>query len=179
MDYDALIEMISDYYERTRNRELRGYNLIIKAHKDEIIEGSKTVNKLQVKSWVEGRTESFDNSSFEVLLTNGHSPGSVTLYTNDTIEFEEKDYQKVAFVGDLAQRGQIGKTFVAEDKMMQWDAINSKILSKEYIDEEYLIFPGHGNLITFFDIALGLTNSTISVLLKADPHALEEARQIQ
>ena len=74
----------------------------------------------------------FGNHQFEIILTPGHSRGSVTFYCAE---------EKVAFTGDTLFHGSIGRTDFKGGSMFQ--IINSlRFLAQ--LPDEVRILPGHG-----------------------------------
>ena len=74
----------------------------------------------------------FGNHQFEIILTPGHSRGSVTFYCAD---------EKVAFTGDTLFRGSIGRTDFKGGSMFQ--IINSlRFLAQ--LPDDVKVLPGHG-----------------------------------
>lgn len=74
----------------------------------------------------------FGNHQFEIILTPGHSRGSVTFYCVD---------EKVAFTGDTLFRGSIGRTDFKGGSMFQ--IINSlRFLAQ--LPDDVKVLPGHG-----------------------------------
>lgn len=71
---------------------------------------------------------------FEVVLTPGHTPGSITLF-----------YEDYAFVGDCLFKGSIGRTDLkgGSNKAMKQSLDYFKKLEKDY-----QILPGHGDRTT-------------------------------
>jgi glyoxylase-like metal-dependent hydrolase (beta-lactamase superfamily II) len=81
--------------------------------------------------FVEGESVEFDDLRFDVLLTPGHSPGSVTLVGGPG-----------AFVGDVVFAGSIGRTDLpGGDHETLLDAIVTKILT---LPQGTILIPGHG-----------------------------------
>ncbi len=79
----------------------------------------------------EGDTVQFGNIKFNILETPGHSPGSVTFYTNDC-----------AFVGDVLFAGSIGRTDLPGGNYdILIDSIKHKLVP---LGDNLQIFPGHG-----------------------------------
>lgn len=78
----------------------------------------------------------FGNHQFEIILTPGHSRGSVTFYCKE---------EKVAFTGDTLFQGSIGRTDFQGGSMFQ--IINSlRFLAQ--LPDEVKVLPGHGNFTT-------------------------------
>ena len=76
----------------------------------------------------------FGNHEFEIILTPGHSRGSVTFYCKE---------EKVAFTGDTLFQGSIGRTDFQGGSMFQ--IINSlRFLAQ--LPDETKVLPGHGQL---------------------------------
>lgn len=81
----------------------------------------------------EGDTVEFAGVELHVLLTPGHSPGSVSLW----IPSESK-----LIAGDTLFQGSIGRTDLPGGNHQQLlDSIRDKILT---LDDEVEVFPGHG-----------------------------------
>ena len=78
----------------------------------------------------------FGSHQFEIILTPGHSRGSVTFYCKE---------EKVAFTGDTLFQGSIGRTDFQGGSMFQ--IINSlRFLAQ--LPDEVKVLPGHGNYTT-------------------------------
>lgn len=78
----------------------------------------------------------FGNHQLEIILTPGHSRGSVTFYCKE---------EKVAFTGDTLFQGSIGRTDFQGGSMFQ--IINSlRFLAQ--LPDEVKVLPGHGNFTT-------------------------------
>jgi len=73
------------------------------------------------------------NKFFKVLHTPGHSPGGISLVTEDG---------KACFVGDTLFAGSIGRTdFPGGDYNTLIDSIKSKLIP---LGDDVKVFPGHG-----------------------------------
>lgn len=85
----------------------------------------------------EGETLTLGKTSWAVLHTPGHSPGSLTFRCNEV---------PVAFVGDALFAGSIGRTdFPGCDHQALIEAIRTKLY---VLDEEMKVLPGHGPATT-------------------------------
>lgn len=79
----------------------------------------------------EGDRVEFGRIRFEILHTPGHSPGSVTFFTDE-----------VAFVGDVLFRGSIGRTDLPGG---DYDILMNSIRTKLFpLGDKAQVFPGHG-----------------------------------
>jgi len=79
----------------------------------------------------EGDEVTFGNVTLKVLETPGHSPGSITLYTDN-----------VAFVGDTLFAGSIGRTDLPGGSYRTLiESINNKILP---LGDDIIVYSGHG-----------------------------------
>ena len=77
------------------------------------------------------------NLNFKILLTNGHSPGNITLYIQD-----EKANKYYAFVGDSLFAGSIGRTDLpGGDLSTLLDSIRSQLFT---LPPNTIVYPGHG-----------------------------------
>lgn len=73
----------------------------------------------------------FGNQKFKILVTPGHSPGSVTFVTDG-----------VAFVGDVLFAGSIGRTDLPGGNFeILIDSIRKKLFP---LNDETIVYPGHG-----------------------------------
>jgi len=81
----------------------------------------------------EGDTISFGESKWGVLLTPGHSPGSICF-------FDEKN--GFVIVGDVLFQGSIGRTDLWKGSMQQlMDSIFNKVIP---LGDHIKVYPGHG-----------------------------------
>ncbi|MCH7535271.1 MAG: MBL fold metallo-hydrolase [Bacteroidetes bacterium] len=81
----------------------------------------------------EGDVIRFGNSSLNVLLTPGHSPGSLTFYNGK---------EKIAIVGDVLFQSSIGRTDLPGgnyETLIQ--SIREKLMP---LNDDVLVYPGHG-----------------------------------
>ncbi len=96
-------------------------NYIVQAPKEEHI-----IRKEQIME--------ISNFTFEAVFTPGHSPGSISYV------FKEDGF---AIVGDTLFEGSVGRTDLIGGSMpVLIKSIHDKLLS---LDEETIIYPGHGN----------------------------------
>jgi glyoxylase-like metal-dependent hydrolase (beta-lactamase superfamily II) len=106
-------------------------------------------------AFVEGESVTFDDLTFDVRLTPGHSPGSVTLVGGPG-----------AFVGDAVFAGSIGRTDLpGGDTETLLDAIVRKILT---LPPETILLSGHGPETTV--AAESATNPFLASLLEPCLH---------
>ena len=79
----------------------------------------------------EGDTVSFGNITFQIFDTPGHTPGGISLYTDEHV-----------FVGDALFAGSIGRTdFPGGD----YDTLIASIRERLYIlPDEVVVYTGHG-----------------------------------
>ena len=76
------------------------------------------------------------NFDLEILLTNGHSPGNITLYTSD-----KETKKNHAFVGDSLFAGSIGRTDLpGGDLPTLLDTIRSQLFT---LPPDTIVYPGH------------------------------------
>lgn len=81
----------------------------------------------------DGDTVSFGNSKLEVLFTPGHSPGSVSFYSEE---------QKFVISGDVLFQGSIGRTDLPGG---DFDTLEKSIRTKLYtLPDDVTVFSGHG-----------------------------------
>ena len=71
-------------------------------------------------------------SSFEVLSTPGHTPGSICLLNRE---------EKILFSGDTLFKASIGRTDLQNGNFTQ---IISSLQKLKKLDEDILVLPGHG-----------------------------------
>lgn len=74
------------------------------------------------------------NFEFDVMLTPGHTPGSITLF-----------YENLAFTGDALFKGTIGRTDLRGSSQREMDKTLEKFKA---IEKDYIILPGHGQTTT-------------------------------
>lgn len=85
----------------------------------------------------EGESFEFAGRRFEVRLTPGHSPGSISLYIPDEAKL---------IAGDTLFRDSVGRTDLpGGDANTLLEAIRTKILD---LDDDTEVFPGHGPTTT-------------------------------
>lgn len=90
-----------------------------------IKEGYKLLN--------ENDTVTFGRTSLKVLLTPGHSPGSISLYC---------EQEAALFSGDVVFRNRVGKVDLpGADYKVLVKSIQEKVFT---LPDETLIYPGHG-----------------------------------
>lgn len=81
----------------------------------------------------EGDTLEFGNTKFDIYFTPGHSPGSISFYS-------EKDAYVIA--GDVLFQGSIGRTDLPGGN---FDTLEDSIQQKLYkLPEETVVYSGHG-----------------------------------
>lgn len=127
------------------NRIIKKYNVPFYAHESEqiLIENAKSFAEFfgmsidqppsPDKFIVEKDKVIIGNSSLEIFLIPGHSPGSLVFYSKE---------DKFAITGDVLFRGSIGRTDLpGGDYTMLIDGIKSKLLS---LPRDTTIYPGHG-----------------------------------
>jgi glyoxylase-like metal-dependent hydrolase (beta-lactamase superfamily II) len=85
----------------------------------------------------EGDIIEFGNSRFEILFLPGHSPGSIAFYN---------DEQKIIIAGDVLFYLSIGRTDLPSGNHEQLITSIKKNLFR--LDDEYLVYPGHGQTTT-------------------------------
>ncbi len=85
----------------------------------------------------EGDTITFGNSSLEILLTPGHSPGSITFYNTE---------QKFMIAGDVLFYGSIGRSDLPGGN---FETLISSIKNKLFpLGDDYKVYSGHGPATT-------------------------------
>lgn len=88
----------------------------------------------------EGQTINIGNESLEILLTPGHSPGSVCFYSRQ---------HKFLIGGDVLFQGSVGRTDIPGGDM---DILLESIKTKLYtLPEDVIVYPGHGDSTTIGD----------------------------
>jgi glyoxylase-like metal-dependent hydrolase (beta-lactamase superfamily II) len=81
----------------------------------------------------EGDVVRFGSSSFEIVFTPGHSPGSITFYNKD---------QKIMIAGDVLFYGSVGRTDLPGGHHQTLiDSIKNKLLP---LGDEFVVYSGHG-----------------------------------
>jgi glyoxylase-like metal-dependent hydrolase (beta-lactamase superfamily II) len=85
----------------------------------------------------------------KVIKTAGHSPGGISLYSNDIRSFRGIQYDGVIFTGDLIFRRSVGRTdLVGGNKSLLFSNIRNKIIYNPSLSEKFLILAGHLGLTT-------------------------------
>ena len=74
----------------------------------------------------------FGSHSFKIILTPGHSPGSVSFYCAE---------ENVLFTGDTLFKGSIGRTDFPGGSMFQ---IISSLRELAQLPDKTIVYPGHG-----------------------------------
>jgi hydroxyacylglutathione hydrolase len=88
----------------------------------------------------EGETISIGEETLEILLTPGHSPGSVCFYSRQ---------HKFLIGGDVLFQGSVGRTDIPGGDM---DTLLESIKTKLYtLPEDVIVYPGHGDSTTIGD----------------------------
>lgn len=85
----------------------------------------------------EGDIIEFGNSRFDILFLPGHSPGSIAFYNEE---------QKIIISGDVLFYLSIGRTDLPSGNHGQLITSIKKNLFR--LDDEYLVYPGHGQTTT-------------------------------
>jgi len=89
------------------------------------------------RTFKEGDTISFGNSSLEIIHTPGHTRGGVCLF------FRE---QKILFTGDTLFRGSIGRTDLVGGN---YETLIGSIVNKIFpLGNDVIVYPGHGDSST-------------------------------
>lgn len=84
----------------------------------------------------EGDVLKLAGTSFRVLQTPGHTPGSVCLVAEDSM-----------FSGDTLFAGSCGRTDLPGG---DWAVIRKSLLRLAAMDRDYKVYPGHGEATTLF-----------------------------
>ena len=110
----------------------------------------KDVGHISIKRdadrWLaEGDTIELDDITLHILETPGHTPGSISLYTNDIKEVNGQKCDGIIFTGDLIFRRSVGRTdFPGGDQELLFSSIKNKIMNNpEVITDGFLLFSGH------------------------------------
>ncbi|MFO7842464.1 MAG: MBL fold metallo-hydrolase [Bacteroidales bacterium] len=86
---------------------------------------------------VDGENITFGSSILEVRHVPGHSPGSIAIIAND---------ERFAVVGDVLFKGSIGRTDLPGG---DYNTLINSIKQKLFIlDDEFVVYPGHGDSTT-------------------------------
>ena len=81
----------------------------------------------------DGDTVTFGESTWKVLFTPGHSPGSICFFDEDN---------RFVIVGDVLFQGSIGRTDLWKGSMSQlMTSISNKVLP---LGDDIKVYPGHG-----------------------------------
>ncbi|MBY9005200.1 MAG: MBL fold metallo-hydrolase [Candidatus Lokiarchaeota archaeon] len=84
------------------------------------------------------------NISLKILETPGHSPGSLSFYSNDVNSYKNVKIDGILFTGDLLFRRSIGRTDIEGGNQVQiFKSIKTKIIDNPEITDNFIIFPGH------------------------------------
>jgi glyoxylase-like metal-dependent hydrolase (beta-lactamase superfamily II) len=99
----------------------------------------------QADRWLnEGDSINIGEIILHVIETPGHSPGSLSFYTNDVKKYSSQNVDGIIFSGDLIFRRGIGRTNLSggnQDTL--FSSIRNKIIQNMELGDEFLIFPGH------------------------------------
>jgi hydroxyacylglutathione hydrolase len=128
------------------------YNLLLHIHKNEvpILERGPAMGDMwqlpfqnydgELKFLEEGSSISLGSEKLDILLTPGHSPGSVCFYSRE---------HKFLMGGDVLFQGSVGRTDIPGGDM---DTLLESIKTKLYtLPEDVIIYPGHGDSTTIGD----------------------------
>lgn len=102
------------YDSRKNASNLQGIDFVLKTKPITIVEGQLVIGEFE----------------FEVVLTPGHTPGSITLF-----------YDDLAFVGDCIFKDSIGRTDLVGGSML---AMRSSLAYFKSLTKDYKLLPGHG-----------------------------------
>jgi glyoxylase-like metal-dependent hydrolase (beta-lactamase superfamily II) len=100
--------------------------------------GVPTPERAEISRWLrEGETLTVGSAAFEVRLTPGHSPGSISLWIPDL---------KKVVTGDALFKGSIGRTDLPGGNHKQLvAAIHAKLMT---LADDVAAYPGHGGKTT-------------------------------
>jgi glyoxylase-like metal-dependent hydrolase (beta-lactamase superfamily II) len=129
---------------------LGGITTIRKIYDTTIYYYGHSVNDIQTVRIHEGESIRIGEFDIEVLETPGHSGDSVIFLLD-----------RYLFTGDTLMAGKIGNTPDAFSKGLLLSSIREKILT---LDDEYMIFPGHG------------PPTKVGIERKLNPDLLEEVK---
>ncbi len=127
---------------------LRHFNIPLMFNKKEFDSGIYTHKKAD--RWLsEGDVVNVGEMILNVLETPGHSPGALSFYSNDPIEYNGKMMDGVIFTGDLIFKRSIGRTDIrGGDSKLLFQSIRNKIMYNPEISDNFLILPGHMDITT-------------------------------
>lgn len=95
--------------------------------------GLPLVRNVKADSFIEEGLLEIGPFRIEVRHTPGHSPGSVSFIFHN---------HRMAIVGDTLFRQSVGRTdLIGGDSQMLLNSIHDKLLT---LDDEYIVYPGHG-----------------------------------
>lgn len=98
-----------------------------------MLAGSRFTGLTADKLLEDGEIIAFGDQSFNVMLTPGHSPGGICLYSRDTAEL---------FSGDTLFRHGVGRTdFPGGDEQTLLQSIRTRLYT---LPETTIVYPGHG-----------------------------------
>lgn len=102
-------------------------------------------NNKKADKWLEeGDTIKAGDITLHVLETPGHSPGSLSFYTDDVDEYKGQKIDGIIFTGDLLFRRSIGRSDVKGASQSQlFESIKKKIMEHPKITDGFVVFPGH------------------------------------
>jgi len=107
-----------------------GLKTLLRIYKADIYSGCDKIMGIPAKKIQHGDTLALDNFTVDVIGLPGH--------TGDSLSYKIKD---MVFTGDALGAGTVGPTVHGYAHAMNINSLNERILS---LDENLLIFPGHG-----------------------------------
>ncbi|MBN1215809.1 MAG: MBL fold metallo-hydrolase [Candidatus Lokiarchaeota archaeon] len=127
---------------------IKKFNIPLMYSKKEFDSGLFDIKKAD--KWLEENQDLvIGDITLKVLETPGHSPGSLSFYSNDIREFKEYKGDGIIFTGDLLFRRSIGRTDIkGGDKEQIIKSIKNKIIYNSIFTDNYIIFPGHMGVTT-------------------------------
>ncbi len=107
-------------------------------------------NQKEADRWLEeGDIIEIGNINLNVLETPGHSPGSLSYYSNDIKIYDNKEIDGIIFTGDLLFRRSIGRSDINGGNQSQlFSSIRNKLINNPEITNNFIIFPGHMDITT-------------------------------
>lgn len=139
-----------NFCKNIRNSAIEEENKILERAMERVLERIGEIKNKKI-DWClkEGDTIQLGDIKLKILLTNGHSYGSISLYTYDPIIYKRHKYRDILISGDFVIEDGLGRTDLdGSNEELLYTNIEQKLLSNHEFSNDTLIFPGHKNVIT-------------------------------
>jgi glyoxylase-like metal-dependent hydrolase (beta-lactamase superfamily II) len=97
----------------------------------------------------EGDLINVGSIQLHVMETPGHSPGSLSYYSDDVSQYKDQPIDGIIFTGDLLFRRSIGRSDLkGGNQQALFSSIREKIMENPDITDNFLVCPGHMGIST-------------------------------